>query len=83
MGGCHLVVTPLASKLITLGAGLACFEMKPPTTSEYGVAIPFAEPTRYVAGVQQLRDSIPEVTVLILTGESYGPHQVQRDSAAR
>jgi hypothetical protein len=29
LGGCRLVVSPLGSKLITLGAGLACFEMRP------------------------------------------------------
>lgn len=73
MGGCHLVVTPLASKLITLGAGLACFEMKPAAADEdYGVAIPYAEPTRYIVSEQHLLESKPEVSVLVLTGESYG-----------
>lgn len=28
LGGCQLLVTPLGSKLITLGAGLACSEMR-------------------------------------------------------
>lgn len=34
LGGCRLVVTLLGSKLITLGAGLACFEMRPAETGE-------------------------------------------------
>lgn len=72
LGGCRLVVTPLASKLITLGAGLACFEMKPPDMEKYGVAIPYAEPRRYKASVEDLKASRPEITVLVLTGEAYG-----------
>lgn|ERR1035437_786504 len=72
MGGCRLVVTPLASKLITLGAGLACFEMRPPDmTANYGVAIPYAEPTRYMVPVEALRASRPEISALILTGDAY------------
>lgn len=66
-------MTPLASKLITLGAGLACFEMKPAAAEgDYGVAIPYAEPTRYVVSAQRLLESKPEVSVFVLTGESYG-----------
>lgn len=72
MGGCHLVVTPLASKLITLGAGLACFEMKPSAHEDYSVAIPYAEPARYVATSRELAAADPELAVLVLTGESYG-----------
>lgn len=72
MGGCRLVVTPLGSKLITLGAGLACFEMRPPDMSaDYGVAIPYAEPTRYVVPMGALRESRPEISALILTGDAY------------
>jgi hypothetical protein len=72
MGGCRLVVTPLASKLMTLGAGLACFELRPPDmTSDYGVAIPYAEPTRYDAPLLALRNSKPEIASLILTGQAY------------
>lgn len=72
LGGCRLVVTPLGSKLITLGAGLACFEMRPPTMSEdYGVAIPYAEPTRYVVSPELLRASRPEICALLLTGDAY------------
>jgi hypothetical protein len=72
MGGCRLVVTPLASKLITLGAGLACFEMRPPDmNADFGVAIPYAEPTRYVVSVEALRESKPEISALILTGDAY------------
>jgi hypothetical protein len=72
LGGCRLVVTPLASKLITLGTGLACFEMKPPDMEKYGVAIPYAEPRRYKASVEDLQASRPEITALVLTGEAYG-----------
>ncbi len=72
MGGCRLVVTPLASKLITLGVGLACFEMKPfDMTTQYGVAIPYAEPTRYTVPVDRLNSSRPEISTLVLTGEAY------------
>lgn len=72
LGGCRLIVTPFGSKLITLGAGLACFEMRPQDLeAQYGVAIPHAEPTRYVAGVQAIRNSQPEICTLLLTGEAY------------
>ena len=73
LGGCRLVVTPLGSKLITLGSGLACFEMRPTNLdAKYGVAIPHAEPRRYVASVDALRQSKPDISVLLLTGEAYG-----------
>jgi hypothetical protein len=72
MSGCRLVVTPLASKLITIGAGLACFEMQPDDmTQNYRVAIPYAEPTRYVAAIDDLQKSRPEIVALILTGHAY------------
>lgn len=72
LGGCRLVVTPLASKLITVGAGLACFEMRPGgMDNNYGVAIPYAEPRRYVASVKDLNESKPKITSLVLTGEAY------------
>jgi hypothetical protein len=62
IGGCRLVVTPLASKLITLGAGLACFEMRPEQMDQdYGVAIPYAVPTRYLASIPDLRSATPEI----------------------
>lgn len=73
LGGCRLVMTPLGSKLITLGTGLACFEMRPSDwNAKYGVAIPHAEPRRYIASVEALRQSKPEVSLLLLTGEAYG-----------
>lgn len=73
LGGCRLVVTPLASKLITIGSGLACFEMRPLSMDDnFGVAIPYAEPRRYVATVEDLRNSKPEIASLLLTGEAYG-----------
>jgi len=71
LGGCRLVVTPLASKLITLGAGLACFEMRPTTGADFGIAIPYAEPTRYVVPIEALRESKPEISALFLTGDAY------------
>jgi hypothetical protein len=72
LGGCRLVVTPLASKLITLGSGLACFEMKPIIDkANYGVAIPNAEPKRYVAKRSDLISSDPEITAILLTGSAY------------
>ncbi|MBK1650393.1 hypothetical protein CKO36_17885 [Rhabdochromatium marinum] len=73
LGGCRLVMSPLGSKLITLGAGLACFEMRPADlTAKFGVAIPHAEPRRYLASAESLCQSDPDVSVLLLTGEAYG-----------
>ena len=73
LGGCRLVMTPLGSKLITLGTGLACFEMRPVDwNAKFGVAIPHAEPRRYIASVDALRQSKPEISLLLLTGEAYG-----------
>lgn len=72
LGNCRLVVTPLGSKLVTVGAGLACFEMRPADASAtYRVAVPLAEPKRYVATVQSLKDSKPDISALLLTGEAY------------
>jgi hypothetical protein len=72
LGGCRLVVTPLASKLITLGAALACFEIKlGGTHNSYGVAIPYAEPKRYVVEANALEQSRPEISALVLTGDAY------------
>lgn len=73
LGGCRLVVTPFGSKLVTLGVGLACFEMRPQNLEKasYGVAIPYAEPTRYVVDPLAVKDSQPEICCLLLTGEAY------------
>lgn len=72
IGGCRLVVTPLASKLITLGAALACYEMRLDIVDgNYGVAIPYAEPKRYVVSAAALHASKPEVSAIILTGDAY------------
>lgn len=73
LGGCRLVVTPLGSKLVTLGAGLACFEMRPTDleNASYGVAIPHAEPTRYVVDPLAVKRSQPEICCLLLTGGAY------------
>ena len=65
-------MTPLASKLITIGSALACFEMKLRSSDhKSSVSIPYAEPKRYVAAVNQLRSSRPDISVLLLTGEAY------------
>lgn len=72
LGGCRLVVTPLGSKLVTLGASLACYEMRPKdTTAEYAVAIPYSEPRRYLATVQDILNSKSEICSLLVTGEAY------------
>lgn len=73
LGGCRLWVTPLSSKLMTLAAGLACFEMRPDKldTSAYGVAIPYAEPRRYIAEIGAIKSSTPELSTLLLTGTAY------------
>lgn len=72
LGGCRLIVTPLASKLITLGAGLACFEMHTPNLERNsGVAIAHAEPTRYVVSPHELQASKPELSSLLVTGQAY------------
>ena len=72
LGGCRIVVTPLGSKLVTLGAGLACFEMRPADlNAKYGVAIPHAEPKRYLASVKDLKGSKPDIFAMLLTGEAY------------
>jgi len=72
IGGCRLVVTPLASKLISLGVGLACFELRPSDMKEnYGIAIPLAEPMRYIVAMEDLHASKPELSALLLTGDAY------------
>ena len=72
LGNCRLLVTPLGSKLITVGAGLACFEMKPTGIGDsHRIALPLAEPRRYIASVGSLRASAPELSALLLTGDAY------------
>lgn len=72
VGGCRLVVTPLASKLMTIGSALACFEMKLKSTDRLSsVAIPYAEPRRYVAKIESLLASRPDISSLLLTGDAY------------
>lgn len=71
LGGCRLAVTPLSSKLVTLGAGLACFEMRLGKMDDYGVAMPYAEPMRYVASKVELANAKPEIASLVLTGSAY------------
>lgn len=72
VGGTRIVVTPLASKLITLGAALACFEMKQNAAGKnYSVSIPYAEPKRYVASVADINQSQPMISGMLLTGDAY------------
>ena len=75
IGGCRIVVTPLASKLITVGAALACYEMKIQSAADpdhrSSIAIPYAEPKRYEASVQSMLDSRPVISALLLTGDAY------------
>lgn len=72
LGGCRLVVTPLSSKLMTLGVGLACFNMRPlPDQDKHALAIPYAEPRRYSVKGTELHASKPEIAVLLLTGLGY------------
>lgn len=73
LGGCRLLVTPLSSKLITVGAGLACFELHDSRAeSKRLIGIPYAEPRRYslkTGGVMQADNAV--LTTLLLTGEAY------------
>lgn len=72
MGKCRLIVTPLGSKLITVGAGLACFEMRyAKDNGGYRVAVPLAEPKRYIAQAHSLRASKPDISALLLTGDAF------------
>ena len=71
LGGCRLAVTPLSSKLVTLGAGLACFEMRLGKMDDCGIAMPYAEPMRYVASKGDLASTNPEIASLVLTGSAY------------
>ena len=72
MGGCRLVVTPLGSKLSTVAAGLACFDMRPGSMEEkFCVGISYAQPTRYALEDSPLGSEGREVSTMLLTGEVY------------
>jgi len=72
LGGARLVVSPLGSKLITVGAGLASYEMKATTEGEScAVAISHAEPQRYSASAEQIQEAKPELSAALLTGIAY------------
>ena len=72
MEGCKLLVTPLASKLLTLGSALACFEMRILCRdTNCRISIPCSEPKRYSIGVEHLTNSTPELTLMWLTGDPY------------
>lgn len=72
LGGCRLVVSPFGSKLITVGAGLACFEMRLKQNNEdYRIAMPYLEPTRYSVNSENVRASKPTISTLLLTGSAY------------
>ncbi len=72
LGGVRFVITPLSSKLMTVGISLACFELRSQSAQDsHSIAIPYAEPTRYSAQVTELRESRPELAALLLTGIAY------------
>ena len=72
LGGCRQLVTPFASKLMTLASGLACFEMRPESSNKsFAIGIPYAVPTRYVV-TDSLDDSSSELSAMLLTGVGYG-----------
>lgn len=73
LGGCRLLVTPLSSKLITIGAGLACFELHDNRPdSKRMIGIPYAEPRRYsVKDNHRMESGNAVLTALLLTGEAY------------
>jgi hypothetical protein len=51
---------------------LACFELRPSDMKEnYGIAIPLAEPMRYIIAMEDLHASKPELSALLLTGDAY------------
>jgi hypothetical protein len=62
-----MAVTPLSSKLVTIGAGLACFEMRLGKMDSYGVAMPYAEPMRYTVSQDDLTETDAEIASLLLT----------------
>lgn len=72
LGGCRLIVTPLGSKLMTIGAALACFEVMIQNKSNtYSVAMPHTEPKRYFVEKQLIHNARPTLSVLLLTGIAY------------
>ena len=74
LGGCRIVLTPLASKLITVGSALACFELKssrPDGGATLSVAIANAEPRRYSVTRNEMAAANPTLSSLVLTGRPY------------
>lgn len=73
LGGCRITVTPLASKLITVGSALACFEMKSTRApaQPLSVAIANAEPRRYAVERQSIESSKPTLSAIVLAGQPY------------
>lgn len=43
-----------------------------PDGDQSSVAIPYAEPKRYIADVAVLKASRPDISALVLTGKAYG-----------
>jgi hypothetical protein len=57
---------------MTIGSALACFEMKLLSADHRSsVAIPYAEPKRYVASIEALLATRPDMSALVLTGDAY------------
>lgn len=74
LGGCRIVLTPLASKLITVGSALACFEVKTSRSdgaTTLSVAIANAEPRRYSVSTAEMAEANPTLSSLVLTGRPY------------
>jgi hypothetical protein len=72
MGGCRLVVTPLGSKLITLGVGLAALRCAR-SRSRPNTELPYRIRNRLATTVTAaaLKESNPNICCLLLTGEAY------------
>lgn len=74
LGGSRVLITPFSSKLMTIAAGLAAFELKPVAgKQDYAIGMPYAAPTRYTARRSDLAASKAVLTSLLLTGTAYAP----------
>lgn len=68
LGGCKAFVSPLSSKLLSVGALLACYELR---DAKYRVGIPYVEPRRYTIGDSFEDEGDTELNTMWLTGECY------------
>lgn len=74
VSGCRIHVVPLSSKLITVGAALACFEWHTSDdTHHWRIGIPYPEPSRYrIDTSAALVSTNAELTLALLSGPAYG-----------